>query len=184
MNAACGNKSRVVRFVVLIIGCVIFYALGAAVLVAVDKGKLKTQRKLPSYESRIDKPQTFFRDDPGRPMSQMAHISISDPIKRLLDEEHIIYTNMVTVGSLNGTSDTNMVKVYRRKWPVFGISDHIEKMTYNQIHIGTNIVHGSSLKGGIWTEADNLTEALLSNMGTICTNRVQADDKPASAGEV
>jgi hypothetical protein len=69
----------------------------------------------------------------------------------MLDEEHITVTKRVTVGSLNGTSDTNMVTVYMRKWPVFGISDHIAVMLYGKISLGTNIVSVGMYKDGMWT---------------------------------
>jgi hypothetical protein len=67
-------------YAVVIIGCVIFFKLGAAV------EKLKTQRELQSYDVRIDDaridkwlpmPKTIFVEGTWRPMSQ-AHISISD----------------------------------------------------------------------------------------------------------
>jgi hypothetical protein len=72
----------------------------------------------------------------------------------MLAEEHVTVTNRVTVGSLNGTSDTNLVTVHMRKWPVFGISDHISVMLYGKIILGTNIVSVGMYKDGMWTEAE------------------------------
>jgi hypothetical protein len=76
----------------------------------------------------------------------------------MLDEEHITVTKRVTMGSLNGTGDTNMVTVHMRKWPVFGISDHIAVMLYGKISLGTNIVSVGMYKDGMWTEADHVVK--------------------------
>jgi hypothetical protein len=147
-------SERAIWLVVLLIGpaiCFLMWASG-------ESGKMKAQRKQKPDDDTIVKyapmPRSFFNDYTGRPMSQMSDISMSDHIQRMLDEEHITVTKRVTMGSLNGTVDTNMVTVHMRKWPVFGISDHIAVMLYGKISLGTNIVSVGVYKDGMWTEAE------------------------------
>jgi hypothetical protein len=131
---------RVLVVVVTIIVCVTIFLIDQ-----VGNGKRKAQRKQPAEDDRVDK---------WLPMSQ-AHDIFPEPTIRMLAEEHITVTKRVTVGSLNGTGDTNMVTVYMRKWPVFGISDHIAVMLYGKISLGTNLVSVGMYKDGMWTVADN-----------------------------
>jgi hypothetical protein len=130
------------KMILAAVGIVV--CLTGAVVAAVVNDKLTKKRKLPAEDDRTEK---------WLPMSQ-AHEIFPDPTIRMLAEEHITVTNRVTVGSLNGTSDTNMVTVYRRKWPVFGISDHIAVMLYGKISLGTNLVSVGIYKDGMWTVAD------------------------------
>jgi hypothetical protein len=152
---------RVLVVVAVIICCVATILIGPPV----GTRKRKTQQKQQTDDDRIDKwapmPRTIYPEGTWRPMSQMSNICTPDHIQRMLDEEHITVTKRVTVGSLNGTSDTNMVTVYMRKWPVFGISDHIAVMLYGKISLGTNIVSVGMYKDGMWTEADHNEGALL-----------------------
>jgi hypothetical protein len=145
------------RYVAILLSNVICFALGAAV----GNDKLKTQRERPPEDDRTEK---------WLPMSQ-AHDLPPDPTIRILAEEHVTVTKRVTMGSLNGTSDTNMVTVYRRKWPVFGISDHITVMLYGKISLGTNLVSVGMYKDGMWTEADHI-EKPPSDEACLCTNVV------------
>jgi hypothetical protein len=135
--------------------------IGFALVVAVGSYMLQKQRKQQT-DDRIDKwapmPRTIYPEGTWRPMSQMSNICTPDHIVRMLDEEHITVTKRVTMGSLNGTSDTNLVTVYMRKWPVFGISDHIAVMLYGKISLGTNIVSVGMYKDGMWTEADHIPQ--------------------------
>jgi hypothetical protein len=103
-------------------------------------------------------------------MSQ-AHDLPPDPTIRILAEEHVTVTKRVTMGSLNGTSDTNMVTVYMRKWPVFGISDHIAVRLYGKISLGTNLVSVGIYKDGMWTVADDI-EKPIDGVTSLCTNIV------------
>jgi hypothetical protein len=153
------QRGRVVRYVARAISYVICFALG----VAVGSDKLKLQRNPPAEDDRTDK---------WLPMSQ-AHDIFPDPTIRILAEEHVTVTKRVTMGSLNGTSDTNMVTVYMRKWPVFGISDHITVMLYGKISLGTNLVSVGMYKDGMWTVSDQ-NEKPLDDEAGLCTNVVTA----------
>jgi hypothetical protein len=155
-----------VLYVLLIIGYVICFALGVELGSAIGADKLTKKRKQPAEDDRTEKwlpmSQAHNTFTNWRYMSQMSNTCISDPTIRMLAEEHVTVTKRVTMGSLNGTSDTNMVTVYMRKWPVFGISDHIAVRLYGKISLGTNLVSVGMYKDGMWTVAD---------------------DKPASAGK-
>jgi hypothetical protein len=77
----------------------------------------------------------------------------------------------------------NRVPVEGHMWPIFTVSDHIEKLLDEEARVCTNVVTVGSLKGGIWTEADNVVLKLLDDEARVYTNMVPVDVKPASAGE-
>jgi hypothetical protein len=133
-------SERAIWLVILLIGPVTCFLIGPYF----GNGKMKAQLRQPAEDDRVDK---------WLPMSQ-AHDIFPDPTIRMLAEEHVTVTKRVTVGSLNGTGETNLVTVYMRKWPVFGISDHISVMLYGKISLGTNLVSVGMYKDGMWTEAE------------------------------
>jgi hypothetical protein len=130
------------REMALIIGCAICSALGAVVLaavfVAVGADKLTKKRKQPAEDNRVVKwlpmSQAHNTFTNWRYMSQMAP-----------DTETVAWVKILIPDG--ASSHTNPAPFDRRRRPIHG----------------TNIVHVSSLKGGIWAEADGFLRKQLPN---------------------
>jgi hypothetical protein len=128
------------RETALIIGLLLCSALWAALWLSVVSAVVnyKTQRNLPAEDTRTEKwlpmSQAHNTFTNWRYMSQMAP-----------DTETVAWVKILIPNG--ASSHTNPAPFDRRRRPIHG----------------TNIVHVSSLKGGIWAEADCFLRKQLPN---------------------